>query len=167
MFFYLLLLLRPCLAKISVYDPSDFINPTLWAADNALTIDINVTPPATQPTDLLAAYTYSGTDNVTELGHATFSATENNTNVVLVAEGASLNLSYVELNKTGYSSNLLWASFYGFNAAINIANASTAHFENINVTTHNGAANIYVYGEGSVVTVDGAFLYSSGRAHQI
>jgi hypothetical protein len=74
---------------------------------------------------------------------------------------------------------LLESSFYGFNAAVNIvsavtvqskpstkisfkANASTAHLDNVNITVHNGAANIYVYGTDSVVYVDNAWLYSSG-----
>lgn len=167
MFFRILLLLGTCLAHVTVYDPSDFIDSTPWTVDNALNVDFSVQPPATQPTDLLAAYTYNGAGNVTELEHVTLSATDNNTNVLLVANGAEFNLSHSELDKTGYSSNLLWASFYGFNAAINIANASTGHLENVNITTHNGAANIYVYGTGSVVTVDGAFLYSSGSVFPI
>lgn len=33
---------------------------------------------------------------------------------------------------------------------------------NVNVTTHNGAANIYAFGSGTTVTVDNAWLYSSG-----
>ncbi|KAJ5798658.1 uncharacterized protein N7503_006163 [Penicillium pulvis] len=36
--------------------------------------------------------------------------------------------------------------------------------DNINVTTHNGAANIYACGSDTVVHVDGARLYSSGPA---
>lgn len=50
----------------------------------------------------------------------------------------------------------------GLNAAVNIANDSTAILQDINVTVHNGAANIFAYGEGTVVDVDNAFLYSSG-----
>jgi hypothetical protein len=43
-----------------------------------------------------------------------------------------------------------------------LANASTAYFDNINVTVHNGAGNIYLYGTDSVVYVDGTLLYRSG-----
>lgn len=42
------------------------------------------------------------------------------------------------------------------------ANASTASFDHINVTVHNGAANIYSYGTDTVVNVSNAWLYSSG-----
>ncbi|KAJ5605162.1 hypothetical protein N7510_010316 [Penicillium lagena] len=42
------------------------------------------------------------------------------------------------------------------------ANASTAAFHHINVTVHNGAANIYSYGSDTVVHVNNAWLYSSG-----
>jgi hypothetical protein len=42
------------------------------------------------------------------------------------------------------------------------ANASTAHLDNVNITVHNGAANVYVYGSDSVVHVNNSWLYSSG-----
>jgi hypothetical protein len=42
------------------------------------------------------------------------------------------------------------------------ANDSKAYLNNVNITTHNGAANLYVYGTGSVLYVDNAWLYSSG-----
>lgn len=48
------------------------------------------------------------------------------------------------------------------NAAINVANTSTLYASHVNVTTHNGAANIYTYGTGSYSYVDHAWLYSSG-----
>lgn len=54
----------------------------------------------------------------------------------------------------------------GVNAAINIANTSTLYADHINVTTHNGAANIYTYGTDSYAYVNHAWLYSSGpNAH--
>jgi hypothetical protein len=42
------------------------------------------------------------------------------------------------------------------------ANASTAYLDHTNITVHNGAANVYAYGTDTVVTVDNAWLYSSG-----
>lgn len=45
---------------------------------------------------------------------------------------------------------------------MNIANASVAYLDNANVTVHNGAANIYVYGNNSYVYVSDSSLYSSG-----
>jgi hypothetical protein len=50
----------------------------------------------------------------------------------------------------------------GINAAVNVANGSIARLSNVNITTHNGAANLYSFGTGSVAYVDNAWLYSSG-----
>lgn len=97
-----------------------------------------------------------------ELDHTTVSDTENDTSVVVVTAGAELTMDYVTVIKEGYSSNLLQASFFGLNAAINVANASTAYISNCNVTTHNGAANIYGYGTGTVIYAQNTDLYSSG-----
>lgn len=44
------------------------------------------------------------------------------------------------------------------------ATGSKANIDNINVTTHHGAGNIYVSGTGSVLNVSYAWLYSSGPA---
>jgi hypothetical protein len=77
----------------------------------------------------------------------------NDTSVVLAADGANLNLEYVDMLKYGYSSNLLQASFYGFNVAINVANASMAYIKHSNIAAHNGAANVYSYGSDTVVHV--------------
>jgi len=72
-----------------------------------------------------------------------------------------LNLEYSTVIKDGYGSNLLQQSFFGLNAAINIANASTATISNTNITAHN-AANVFAYGEDTVVYVYDTDLYSSG-----
>lgn len=42
------------------------------------------------------------------------------------------------------------------------ANASTASLDHVNVTVHNGAANVYAYGTDTVVNVTNSWLYSSG-----
>jgi hypothetical protein len=42
------------------------------------------------------------------------------------------------------------------------ANASTAVFDHVNVTVHNGAAQFYSYGTDTVVNVTDSWLYSSG-----
>lgn len=57
---------------------------------------------------------------------------------------------------------LLTPTVQGTNAAVNVANDSILTLSNINITTHNGAANLYSYGTGSVAYVDNAWLYSSG-----
>lgn len=147
-------------AAVSILDPSDVIPPSLWAADNALPVDFNVPFISVQPEDIPAAYTFE--DLSTKISHETLSTTLNDTSVILVANETELSLSYVDIKKSGYAYNLLWSSFYGFNAAINVANASTAHLDHVNVTVHNGGANVYVYGTDSVVHVDNSWLYSSG-----
>jgi hypothetical protein len=42
------------------------------------------------------------------------------------------------------------------------ANGSTASLDHINITVHNGAANVYAYGTGTEVHISNAWLYSSG-----
>lgn len=117
-FVYLAFLLGPALASVSVSDPSDVISPLLWTADNAIVPDYSVPFISSQPSPIIAAYTFEG--NSTAIDHETFSTTLNQTSVILVADGAELKLSYVDVVKSGYASNLLESSFYGFNAAINV-----------------------------------------------
>ncbi|CAK7212708.1 hypothetical protein SBRCBS47491_001558 [Sporothrix bragantina] len=156
----LLALPAVALATFTVNDPSDVIPPSEWAADNAIVPDYNTPFISVQPTDLVASYVFE--NGSTTVRRNTFTTNGNDTSVILVADGADLGLSHVDVIKYGYASNLLWSSFYGFNAAINVANASTASIKNSNITVHNGAANIYAYGTGTVVTVDNTWLYSSG-----
>lgn len=90
----------------------------------------------------------------------------NDTTVILATDGADLVLSHVDVIKYGYFSNLLESSFWGFNAAVNVANASTAELDHVNITVHNGAANVYAYGTDTVVNVTNSWLYSSGPVSQ-
>lgn len=50
----------------------------------------------------------------------------------------------------------------GINAAVWVGNGSTVSLDNVNITVHNGAANVYAYGTGSVATISNSDLYSSG-----
>lgn len=56
----------------------------------------------------------------TTVDHETYSVNQNDTDVILVTNGSTFDASFVTVLKKGYSSNLLEASFYGFNAAINV-----------------------------------------------
>jgi hypothetical protein len=116
--FCILSLTSVALAKVSVSDPSDIISPALWTADNAIVPNYNVPFVSVQPEALPAAYEFY--DNSTSISHQSFSTTLNDTSVILAADHAELNLSFVDIQKSGYASNLLWSSFYGFNAAVNI-----------------------------------------------
>lgn len=148
------------LASLTISDPSDVISPSHWTADNAIVPDYNVPFISVQPSDIIAAYYFE--NGSTTVSHDTFTVDANDTSVILVTDGANLDLSYIDVLEYGYSSNLLQASFYGFNAAINVANASTAHIKHVNITVHNGAANVYAYGTGTVVHIENSWLYSSG-----
>jgi hypothetical protein len=114
----IILLANAALAALSITDPSDVINPDLWAADNALGSDYTVPFLASQPSDLQSTYTFDA--NSTSFDHTSFSGTRNDTSVISVKDGAELNLSFVDIQKSGYSSNLITASFWGFNAAVNV-----------------------------------------------
>lgn len=115
---YLVFLSGVAHASVSVTDPSDVIPPQLWAADNAIVPNYSVPFISVQPSAIIAPYVFDG--NSTSIDHESFSTTLNDTSVILVADGAELNLSYVDIAKSGYFSNLLEASFYGFNAAVNV-----------------------------------------------
>ncbi|CAF0891409.1 unnamed protein product [Adineta steineri] len=163
---YLLILIQPYLniASITIQDPGDIIDISKDTADNAIKANYNVMPVMYLLSPLQATSFFNGTQSSSWISHQTFSATANDTNVIVVGNGAQLNLSFVNIVKTGYSSNLLQASFFGVNAAINIQNGSRVFFDHLNVTTHNGAANLYSYGNGSYAYVENSFLYSSGPA---
>lgn len=87
---------------------------------------------------------------------------KNDTSVVVITENSTVNLTQSTVIKHGYSTDLYQSSFYGLNAALKVANASVAYIDNVNVTVHNGAANIYVYGNNSFAYVSDSNLYSSG-----
>ncbi|CAI7604755.1 unnamed protein product [Penicillium pancosmium] len=156
------LLLWPAvaLASVTIEDPSDVIDPKWWAADNAIIPDYNIPFVEVQPSDIVATHNVKG--KAASADHTTWYATANDSSVLLVSEKGSFKGSYITFEKRGYSSNLDDASFWGFNAAINVANASTAVFDHINVTVHNGAAGVYAYGTDTVVNVTNSWLYSSG-----
>ncbi|KAJ5544343.1 hypothetical protein N7513_006907 [Penicillium frequentans] len=103
----------------------------------------------------------SSSQQVTPVDDKTLSATANDTSVIIITACADVNLTDDTTVKHGTS----WeASFWGLNAAMNVQNTLVSYITDINVATHNGAANIYAYGSDIVVHVDEAWLYSSGPA---
>ncbi|KAL1636188.1 hypothetical protein SLS58_009882 [Diplodia intermedia] len=149
------------LAAVSVVDPSAYADLAADAADNAIKAVYDIEPILYQTNDIVGPYEYTN-GNDTSVDHASFSAAANDTSVIVVTDGTQLNLSYVDVVKHGYSSNLYQASFYGLNAAVNVANGSTATIAHSNITVHNGAANVFAFGAGTVVHVSDTDLYSSG-----
>ncbi|KAJ5987628.1 hypothetical protein N7451_011993 [Penicillium sp. IBT 35674x] len=91
----------------------------------------------------------------TEVDDKPLSATANDTSVVIIiTTGADANYSDNIIVKHGYSTNWWEASFWGMNTAVNVHNASESYITMIDVTTYNGATNIYAYRFDTVVHVD-------------
>ncbi|KAJ5679969.1 hypothetical protein N7462_008213 [Penicillium macrosclerotiorum] len=149
-------------ASVTIVDPSNYADLAADASDNALLADYTTDNGGVQYLiyDITGPYYYYDTD--ASLEHRTVSVDKNDTSVVVATDGSQLNISYVTVIKEGYSTWLNQASFFGVNAAVNIANDSTAYISHTNITVHNGAANIYAYGTGSTVYVEDVDLYSSG-----
>jgi hypothetical protein len=158
----LLSVTRLVLGSISILDPSDYVNMSSDVEDNGLLADYTTDGggPMYLIDDIAGQYTYRDTD--VELDHETLSVDANDTSVLLITEGSNVNLSHVDVVKRGYSTWLNQASFFGTNAALNIANGSTSHISSTNITTHNGAAGIFAYGTGTTVHVSNTDFYSSG-----
>ncbi|KAL3462462.1 hypothetical protein BJX64DRAFT_277181 [Aspergillus heterothallicus] len=158
----LLALSRLVLGSISIVDPSDYADLRADASDNAILADYTTDNggPMYLADNITGRYIYYDTD--VEFDHTTLSVNANDTSVLLITEGSSANLSSVEIIKEGYTTWLNQASFFGVNAAVNVANASTAYIDQSNITVHNGAANIFAYGTGTTVYVTNTDLYSSG-----
>lgn len=147
-------------ATITILDPSDYADLAADAADNTLTADWNYAPLSYQAYAITGPYVYNDTSK--EISHETLTVSKNDTSVVVITENGVVNLTQSTVIKHGYSTDLYQSSFYGLNAAVNVANTSVAYIDNVNVTVHNGAANIYVYGNNSYAYVSGSNLYSSG-----
>ncbi|PYH92257.1 hypothetical protein BO71DRAFT_284160, partial [Aspergillus ellipticus CBS 707.79] len=156
----LLLLSTMSSATITIRDPSDSANLTADASDNALTADWNYTPTTYQTDAITGPYTYTNTTDT--IAHATLTASTTDTSVLVIPSSSNLTISDTTILKHGYSSDLYQSSFFGLNAAINIANASTAHLTHTNITSHNGAANLYAYGNTTLAIISSSTLYSSG-----
>ncbi|GCB25755.1 hypothetical protein AAWM_08640 [Aspergillus awamori] len=158
----LLACLPLALATVTVLDPSDYADLAADATDNTLEADYTTDNGGPQYLlyNITGPYYYSDEDG--EIDHQTLTVDANDTSVLVVTEGSAVNVSYTDVIKEGYSTWLNQASFFGVNAAINVANASTAYIDHSNVTVHNGAANIYAYGTGTTVYVSNTDLYSSG-----
>lgn len=147
---------------LTISDPGDYVDLSLDASDNALLADWNITAVMYQTFPIIGPYFYNASNASTFLAHELLSVDSNDTSVVVVTEGAEANISDSTILKYGYASNLYQSSFFGANAAVNVANGSSATLSKVNVTTHNGAANVYAYGTGTVVYVEDSDLYSSG-----
>ncbi|CAF1433085.1 unnamed protein product [Adineta ricciae] len=148
----------------TIGDPSDYVNLANDAEDNAIKADYNVPLTMYLKSPLKATHSFTTNESALSISYETISATDNDTNVILVGNGAQLNMSFVNIYKQGYFSDLAQASFFGVNAAINVQNGSRSYFDHLNVITHNGASNVYSYGNGSYVYVENSVLYSSGPA---
>ncbi|KAF2158262.1 hypothetical protein K461DRAFT_300066 [Myriangium duriaei CBS 260.36] len=149
-------------AHVVVNDPGDYVDLAAAKQVNAILADYNITPTLYQTTAIVGPYYYSGKKSSTTVSHRQLSVNKNDTSVVVVTEGANISLDYVTIVKDGYGSNLFQESFFGLNAAVNVANGSTATVYNSNITVLEGAANVYSFGTGTTVYVYDTDLYSAG-----
>ncbi|KKY17559.1 hypothetical protein UCRPC4_g05460 [Phaeomoniella chlamydospora] len=147
-------------ATITITDPSDEISSADWASDNAILADYNVTTTSYQTIAIVGEYSYSNA--AANISHKVLYGEGNDTSVLVVANESDVSVAYSTIIKFGYASNLAQSSFFGVNSAVVVANDSVATLSNVNITTHNGAANLYSYGSGTEAYVDNAWLYSSG-----
>jgi hypothetical protein len=165
------------LGSFIVYDPSDVIPSAEWAADNAYVFDWHKSGVTYQDIAIESPFYYSRQRK--QISHEVLENHMNDTSVLVVTEGSTVNVEYSTIVKTGYSTSLTQSSFFGAssetpfrylrtnliigaNAAVNNANGSTLYLSNVNVTTHNGAANVYTHGNTSVVYAEDVWAYSSG-----
>lgn len=147
-------------ASVSVYDPSDDFDIGADAYDNSILLDWDITPSMTQLIATTGPYYYSGVDK--NISHGIFYVDANDTSVIVITEDSIVDLEYATVIKYGFPTNIYQTSFFGVNAAINVANGSTAYISKTNITVHNGAANIYSYGSDTYVYASDLWLYSSG-----
>lgn len=110
---------------------------------------------AQAPETLAATKTVTGTSET--LSGQTLVATAADTSVVYAADKAALTLNDVTLKKTGGDTSSDDASnFYGQNAGLVAAAASTVTAKNLVVeTAAEGANAVFSTGEGSKITIDG------------
>ncbi|GAQ42259.1 uncharacterized protein AtWU_06700 [Aspergillus tubingensis] len=148
------------MAAITISDPGDIIPAFQWESDNAIIADYNVSTEAVQRIAQVGPYMVRGQEK--RFNHTTLAVDGNDTSVLVATEHANVYVDHTEVVKFGYSSNLIQASFYGVNSAVLVANNSQLRLTDVNITTHNGAANVYAYGTDSVAYIDNAWLYSSG-----
>ncbi|OCL10984.1 hypothetical protein AOQ84DRAFT_205055 [Glonium stellatum] len=158
---FILALCGVCSATVTLKDPADYTDLHADASDNSFKAIYDITPVMYQAWAIVGPYMFAG-ENHTSLDHETFTVNKNDTSVIVASGGAETNISFSKIIKYGYSSNLFQASFFGSNAAINIANTSTLYIDHSNITTHNGAANVYAFGTGTTAYVSNSDLYSSG-----
>jgi hypothetical protein len=110
------------LGSVSIVDPSDYADLPGDVKDNAIMADYTTDNggPMSLSYNITGPYYY--VDKAAELDHKTLTVNANDTSVLVATHGATVNLSHVEVIKEGYCTWLNQASFFGVNAAINIAN---------------------------------------------
>ncbi|KAJ5389287.1 uncharacterized protein N7496_000355 [Penicillium cataractarum] len=159
--FLLLLQLAPLISgSIVINEPSDIIPEQQWSSDNAIKADYDIPVIYYQTIANIAPYIVAHQRKTFQ--NAVLKDNSNDTSVLIAANGSVVHVIDTEVIKFGYSSDLIQASFFGTNAAVLAANHSQLYLSDVNITTHNGAANIYAYGTDTVVDAENIWLYSSG-----
>ncbi|KAJ5547320.1 hypothetical protein N7494_004905 [Penicillium frequentans] len=146
--------------SIIIDDPSDILPQQQWASDNVIKADYDVPVIYYQTTANVAPYNVAHQRKTFQ--NAILENKSNDTSVLIATHGSVVNVKDTEVIKFGYSSNLVQSSFFGVNAAVLAANHSQLYLSDVNITTHNGAANIYAYGSDTLIDAENIWLYSSG-----
>lgn len=94
-----------------VYDPSDVIPSSEWAADNAYVFDWHNAGVTYQEIAIEGPYYYSRQRK--HISHEVLENHTNDTSVLVVTEGSTMNVEYSTIVKTGYSTSLSQSSFFG------------------------------------------------------
>jgi hypothetical protein len=112
-----------------------------------------------------ASGTYTLNGETDTLSNETLNATEEDQSAVYTIHGARLTLTNVIVNTGGNSSSEENSSFYGLNAGVLAASASTITMKGGSITTSGSGANgAFSTGEGSVVNLTDVTIIAGGSA---
>lgn len=105
---------------------------------------------------------YNVDETTDESASGSYSSSTPNQNTVLVQNAGQLNMSSADINKTGDAEG---AFSGGINAAVAVVSQGAMTLSESNVTTNAlGGFGIYASGAGSVLTLGGTFVYTSGNS---
>ncbi|WP_342417100.1 hypothetical protein NST83_07045 [Paenibacillus sp. FSL R10-2782] len=125
-------------------------------------------PPSGQPGEGSDSYTDNGTAKYTQSGKSvtlskqTIAADQADQSIVKVTDSGKLTLSKSTLTKKGATSSDDYSNFYGLNAGVLAASASTIQLSDSTIKTDaNGANAVFATGEGSTINVKDVTIQTS------
>lgn len=125
-------------------------------------------PPSGKPGEGSDSYTDNGTAKYTQSGKSvtlfkqTIAADQADQSIVKVTDSGKLTLTKSSLTKKGTTSSDDYSNFYGLNAGVLAASASTIQLSDSTVKTDaNGANAVFATGEGSTIHVKDVTIQTS------